>query len=139
MGQATYIHLAPEADLPSLGHTSPARVVVIVEADVTPNWQSEVSHWLMKFGCLYMLAWGKGCSTWDDSVDLANIEEFKFEEIPESKFVMTTWHQSEPLSEVFWFAKNNAFHPSVELERTVLLHISSRPREPELLQAYAEA
>jgi len=139
MGSATYIHLSPEADLPSPESTSPARVIVIVEADVTPNWQAKVSHWLVEAGCLYMLAWGNGCSTWDDSVDLANINQFKFEEIPESKFVMTTWHQNEPLNEVFWFAKNNAFHPSVQLERTVLLHISSRPRGPELLEGYAEA
>lgn len=119
--------------------TSPARVVVIVEADVTPEWRSAVSRWLIDGGCLYMMAWGTDCSAWDDTVDFANMEQFDFEEIPNDKFVMTTWHPNEPLSESFWFAENMAFHPTVELERTVLLHIATQPREDALLQAYAEA
>ena len=114
-------------------------MVVVVEAEVSPDWQSIVSNWIVGSGCLYMMAWGVECSSWDDSVDIANLEEFKFGEIPEDRFVMTTWHADEPLAEVFWFSKNNAFHPTVELQRTVLLHISAENREHELLAAYAEA
>ncbi|SPP63832.1 conserved hypothetical protein [Nitrospira lenta] len=52
---------------------------------------------------------------------------------------MTTWHESEPMEEVFWFSKNIAFHPTVKLGRTVLVHISSRNKHDELLKAYADA
>jgi hypothetical protein len=69
---------------------------------------------------------------------MANIEQFDFGEIPEDRFVMTTWHTKESLGEVFLFCKNNAFHPTGELERTVLLHISEN-REGELIKAYTDA
>jgi hypothetical protein len=86
-----------------------------------------------------MMAWGTKCSTWDDSVDIANLEQFDFGEIPDDSFVITTWHADEPLNEVFWFSKNNAFHPTVDLKRTVLLHIAEVDREAELIKSYADA
>lgn len=135
---ATYLHLLPEStDFFNSLPESPSRVVVIVEAPVTPTWQHAVSRWLVEGGCLYMMAWGLDCSSWDDSVDMANLEMFDFEPIPEERFVMTTWHEEDPLQEVFWYAKNLAHHPMVEVESTVLLHISAQPREAELLAAYA--
>jgi hypothetical protein len=84
-----------------------------------------------------MMAWGAGCSSWDDSVAMANIEAFNFGDIPRDRFVMTTWHLDEPLDKVFWYSKNLAVHHAVEIQRTVLLHISARSRGPELLAAFA--
>ena len=135
----SYLQLKPEAALPAISSATPARMVIVVEAAVPAEWQSIVSKWIVGAGCLYMMAWGVDCSSWDDSVDMANLEEFMFGEIPEDRFVMTTWHADEPLTEVFWFSKNNAYHPTVELQRTVLLHISDENQEQELLAAYAEA
>ncbi len=80
-----------------------------------------------------MMAWGVNCSQWDDSVDMANIEEFNFGEIPEDRFIMTTWHTDAALAEVFWYSKNNAFHPTVKLKRTILLHICVEDKEREML------
>lgn len=136
---ATYLHLRPGEQPPDNFVQICSRMVVVIEAEVSPGWQTLVSDWIARSGCLYMMAWGKGCSSWDDSVDMANIEAFNFDEIPEDKFIMTTWHEDEPLAEVFWYAKHNAFHPSVELENTVLLHISAEGRARELLGAYAGA
>ncbi len=125
--------------LPKIADLSPFRAVVVVEGEVLPEWQWLVSHWLVRSGCLYMMAWGTHCSTWDDSVDMANMEIFKFGEIPEHRFVMTTWHENEPLQEVFWFSKNSAFYPTVELKNTVLLHISVQNKERKLLTVYAKS
>lgn len=86
-----------------------------------------------------MMAWGENCSSWDDSVDLANIKRFEPAEIPASEFVMPTWHERESMEEVFWFSKNNAFHPTVMLKRTVLVHISLHSKQDELLKAYTLA
>ncbi len=86
-----------------------------------------------------MMAWGNECSSWDDSVDYANLKEFNYEAIPEDKFVLTTWHEDEPLSEVFWFSKNTACHPTVDLQNTLVCHISTNNKEKELLLKYAEA
>ncbi len=83
-----------------------------------------------------MMAWGINCSSWDDSVDMADIERFDFKEIPEDKFVMTTWHSDEPLVEVFWFSKNSAVHPVVDLKQTILVHISATANKEKLLADY---
>ena len=134
-----YVHLAPGAPPPPLASQAPFYAILVIEEAVTPEWQAQVSAWLVQSGCLYMMAWGNGCSLWDDSVDMANLEAFDFGDIPANKDVMTTWHENEPLSEVFWFAKNSAFHPTVELEKTVILHISRNPDKDSLTLAYHEA
>ncbi len=117
----------------------PNQMVVIIEAAVSPEWQSNVSDWIIESGCLCMMAWGLDCGSWDDSVDMALLEKFDFNGTPEECCVMTTWHPDESLKEVFWTAKNGTFLSTVAPESTVLLHISVESREHELLSAYAEA
>ncbi len=112
---------------------------MIVETAVTADWREEVSAWLVKNGCLYMMAWGQDCSLWDDSVDHANLDEFNFGDIPDNRFVMTTWHDKEPLQEVLWFCEHTANHPTVDLDRIVLVHISPIERKSELLGQYHHA
>jgi hypothetical protein len=51
-----------------------------------------------------MMAWGDECSRWDDSVDYANLAAFK------------------SLSEIFWFAEHCAYHSTIDLESTLILH-----------------
>ena len=120
-----YIQLQPGSALPDISDLSPFRSVVVIEESVTPEWRAQVSDWLVKSGCLYMMAWGKECSTWDDSVDTANLEIFNYKNIPDDKFAMTTWHEDELLKEVFWFSKHSADHPEIEISSTLVLHISN--------------
>jgi len=134
-----YVHLVPGKPVPALDSPFPFRAVVVVDGQVTQDWQSLVSDWLVQSGCLYMMAWGFNCSSWDESVDLSNLEIFGYGEIPDDQFVMTTWHADEPLSEAFWFAKNTAFHPTIELKQTVIVHISAEPAADKMLEAYDEA
>ena len=117
----------------------PTRVVLIAEGATSHEFKESVAKELAQGNCLYFMAWGSECEAWHDAVDMENIEQFEFKEIPEERFIMTTWHESEPLSEVFWFCKNSAFHSTVDLKRTVLLHVAPEPREQQLLQQYAEA
>jgi hypothetical protein len=133
-----YLHLTP-GSLPPAIEPLPTRAIVVLDQIVDPAWQDAISQWLIGIGCLYMLAWGPGCSSWDDSVDAANHVPFGDVEIPEAADAMTTWHADEPLSECLWFAKNCATHPLVELERTLIVHVGSAPRRSELLQAFADA
>lgn len=134
----TYLHLEPGSTLPGIT-VEPTRMVVIVAAEVTPGWRSLVSDWIVRSGCLYMMAWGIDCSSWDDEVDWANIDAYGDGEIPEAGFVMTTWHAGMPLEDALWYSKNLATHPVVDLHRTVILDISTVSRSDELLKAYAEA
>lgn len=139
MSTPIYLQILPETSLPDISELSPFRAVVIVEARVSTIWQENVSDWLVQSGCLYMMAWGINSTSWDDSVDMANIERFNFEGVPEDESVMTTWHDSDPLNDVFWFCKQDAVHPTVKLKNTLLLHISAQNREQELVRLYADA
>ncbi len=49
------------------------------------------------------------------------LEVFDFGDIPDSEFVVTTWHENEPLQEDFWFAKEAAHHPTVKLDNILVL------------------
>lgn len=135
----TYLHVAPNGKLPDWHPNAPFRCVVIIQADVSWNWRTTVSEWLVDAGCLYMMAWGAECSRWDDAVDEANLDRFDYGDIPEEKFVMTTWHADAPLHEAFWFAKELATHPTVPLVSTVLLHISATAAETEMLTTFENA
>jgi hypothetical protein len=95
-----YLHLLPESDLPDIADLSPFRMIVLIEEDVSKEWRILVSTWIVKSGCLYMLAWAKECSIWDDLVEWANMQEFNFDGIQEDKFVMTTWHENDPIDDV---------------------------------------
>lgn len=117
----------------------PFRAIVVVEDAVEPEWQSAASKWLVESGCVYMLAWGRECSSWDTSVDLANLQVFEFGQIPDDHFVMTTWHEHEPLSEVFWFAKNCALAATIDIVDTLVFHVSRHDRSEEYAHLYAAA
>lgn len=80
----------------------PFAAVVIIEMDVSDEWRDYVSRWLVQSGCLYMMAWGNECSFWDDCVDRALLQAFDFGDIPDDEFILTTWHDDEPLEEAFF-------------------------------------
>ncbi|WP_341888544.1 hypothetical protein [Variovorax sp. YR752] len=134
-----YFHIQPGATLPNIGYLAPFRAVVIIDEEVSIEWRDDVSNWLVNSGCLYMMAWGLDCSLWDDSVDWANMGQFPFKDIPEDRFVVTTWHAREPLDEVFDFCKRTATHPIVELPQAILLHIARNESAGPMLHAYSRA
>lgn len=128
-----YIHLPPTSSLEQLSIEGPFAAVVTIDANVTPEWRYKVSEWLVKRGCLYMMANGDECSLWDDSVDWANIEAHDFNDIPEDKLVMTTWHEDETLQEVFYFAISSVnFYPRIR--HMLVLDISHESREAEIIK-----
>ncbi len=66
----------------------------------------------------------------------SNIKQFQFGEIPDDQFVMTTWHEKEPIQEVFWYAEHCAVHGSLELKQTYIVHIALQDRATELLDTF---
>ena len=133
-----YVRLTNDSELPSIDSLRPYKAVVVVEIEVTAQRRDAISRWLVNTGCLYMMACGLNCSTWDDSVDLANLGQFNFGEIPEDSFVMTTWHEHDSLGDVFWFAKNSAFHPTIELTNTIIVHLSETDKSMKFKAEYGE-
>jgi hypothetical protein len=134
-----YLHLKPGDAPPPLEVGIPFKAVIVIDSDVTPRWRAQVSDWLVRSGCRYMMAWGQKCGEWESSVDKANIGMFDYGEIPEDKLVMTTRHQAESIQETFWFAERCAMHPSFELERAYVVHIATESRATELLDTFRAA
>ena len=132
MERVEYIHLPAGTSLPSR-KSEPNRTIVIVEQDVSDEWQDAVSHWIVDSGCLYMMAWGRKCSSWDDSVDHATRGKFDNQAVPDEAFVMTTWHEDEPLHEVFFFARLCAFHPTIPLPLLTILDVRAEGRQSAIL------
>ena len=131
-----YVRIAPNEPLPDLIALAPFKAVVVLETDYSSDWQNEVSDWLIKCGCRYMMAWGPNCSSWDDSVDWADLDARDFED-DDDKFVMTTWHENESLEDVFWFSQSCANMSSDDVE--LILHVSSQTREDELLSLFEQS
>jgi hypothetical protein len=136
-----YQLVQPNGPMPTYDGLTPYKAIVAIEAVVERQWQSRMSQWLVESGCLYMMAWGNDCSSWDDSVDYANMEQFDYGEIPDDRNVMTTWHEDETISEVFDFAKRHArpFNDATEFRETVVFHISDVGNQDEFERLYAAA
>lgn len=112
---------------------------MIAELATSQSWRNEIASWLVRSGCLYFIAWGLECEAWHDTVDWTVLEEFNFGNIPDDKFVMTTWHENEPLTEALWFAGHSASHPDIELHETVIVHIALEEQRAATLQRYGES
>jgi hypothetical protein len=136
---ACYFRVAEGEPLPDLEPYAPYRAVVVLESECGSDWQNEVSDRLVRSGCLFMMAWGPGCSSWDDSVDWANLADFDYGDIPDERIVWTTWHERETLDEVFWFAARCASHDHAELRNTILLHVSPKDEAEEMLERFRTA
>lgn len=132
-----YLYLCSEQAFPELV-TKPFRAVIVAEIEVDEVWRNQIAAKLVEVGCLYVVAWGIDCEEWHDSVDWANLEAFDYD-VPDESFVMTTWHNDEPLSEAFWFSGNCASHPDVELYDTIILHISNKEKNADMLQVYRDS
>jgi hypothetical protein len=132
-----YVHLPAGAE-PLTIAPQPCRIVVVIEQEVSSEWQARISKWIVDTGCLYMMAWGTGCSAWHDAVDIAHLEDNDWGEIPDNRFMMTTWHDDEPLEEVFWFCRFSAYHSDIELPTVIIVHIAETPRREEILEIYCK-
>ena len=134
-----YRLLSATGSIPELGALTEFKAVVVVEVPVTKERLASICRELVASGCRYLMAWGSGCSDWEDGMNLVSLETVDSGEIPDDRVVIVTSHPDESLQDVFWFAKYTAMHPCHALDDVVLLHLSSESREEELLAAYADA
>ena len=136
-----YIQLQSKTDLNVLNISkfSPFKAVVIIEEDLEKDRRVQICNWIVDMGCLYMMAWGIECGIWDDIVDEKNCYDFNFKGVPEEKDIMTTWHNNQSLIELFYFSKNLAKHPCIELKNTIIIHVSEEDKFRELMKKYEKA
>ncbi len=134
-----YLHIGHSAELPDISHHAPFKAVVCVEDAPGIEKQREISEWLVTTGCRYVVACGKDCGSWCDSVRKANLAMHDIDTMDERDFVMTTGHPHEPLRAVFRYAKNAAKHPKMKLESCVVLHLGEQNRSAEYELIYRRA
>ena len=103
-------------------------VLIIQEMEVSDEFRSEVSRLLAETNCVWMMAWGLGCSEWDDSVDWANIVKYTPGPIPEESFIVTTWHENETLKETMEFGIGLTDHMGETIETILVLDINATER-----------
>jgi hypothetical protein len=135
-----YLHLHPGQALPSIATETLSRVVVVIDAEVSTDWQDAVSDWIIAYGCRYMMAWGLDCVSWDESVDVAVHRSLAFRETPDDRFVMTTWHANEPLEEALFYCEFCArfSYDDVDLRHALILHIAPEAGEQLMRKSYAD-
>jgi hypothetical protein len=115
---------------------TPYMCIVITSSPTSVKWRNTLSEWLISTGCRYMMAWGEDCGQLHDAVDDANCAKFNYTDIPDQDFIMTTSHESEPLEEVFFFAKFCASQDGMPFEQLLILDVDHINREDELITLF---
>lgn len=78
-----------------------ALLLVIGDAGISADEQWALSQEFVRQGCRYVVCFGHDSSSWDDSVDMVSVmDEVECRPTP---FVMTSWHEREPLADVVQF------------------------------------
>lgn len=78
-----------------------ALLLIVEDESITPEIQTQISSDIVLSNCRYFMCRGHQCSTWDDSVDFACIEQ--------DKDITTTWHENESLEETLFFLASHTF------------------------------
>jgi len=97
-------------------------LLVVADPTITDDERDAVSTEIVRQGCRYAVCTGHQCSRWDDSIDFAFLATSPDFSPPDEKFVMTTWHESEPLDEVaHYFRWNTTFDQYIPEHYLVLI------------------
>ena len=96
------------AELPVSIRLASPRFVCLLAWDAARSSDQElaqVADWLLRSGAVYVCCWGADCERVHDAVDAEDMRRNPTCD----PVVMTTWHTTEPLSEVLWFVLNSAW------------------------------
>lgn len=77
-----------------------ALLLVVADRAITDDERDAVSKEIILQGCRYAVCTGHQCSNWNDSIDHAFLGSSPDFSPPAERFVMTTWHEDEPLEDV---------------------------------------
>ncbi len=114
-------------------------VLLLVDGlGAVPEERATLGGELVRQGCRYAVCAGLESSKWEDAVDWAFVSTDPDFHPPDDRFVMTTRHEGEAVSEVVgWFLRSTAFDDFTPANFLVLL-IGSQPAvEVEIRRAVA--
>lgn len=107
-----YIAVVDELTVPDVSKV-PRPYVLLVAFDVGDIDPTDADRFADEFlavgGCVYVCPWGEECGWLHDVFDQAFIRAVP-EERRDEEFVMTSWHDDEPLDETLWFAVFAAYN-----------------------------
>ncbi len=117
-------------DFANIKLQTPYACLVYSTESVKKEAMEKISDWLISSGCRSAVCAGVDCSIWHDAIDWAYIESDSNHSPSESRFVMTSWHETEALKEIVWFWLMCTFYDDGIFEHYLLLIIG----EPESLE-----
>jgi len=97
-----------------------AALVYIEDTNITVKEQNILSDQIVTSGCRYAVCAGYNCSSWDDSIDMADIKR-NDGEVNDDNLVMTTWHENEPLEDIVFHYLNNTSFGNFVADRLLVL------------------
>jgi hypothetical protein len=137
-GLLSYIHFDGTEPV-GISTTAASKVILLADKSVPDEWMHELCAKIADTACYYFMSWGTNCEEWHDFVDEAHLAFHNYGDIPDEKHMMTTWHDNEPMRDIFWFCKTCAHHLVHELPSTLIIHITDTAKEEEIKRAYISA
>ena len=74
-------------------------ILIITDSDIPVEKRQLIARDIVHSRCRYALTYGHECSLWHDLIDMAYLDA----DLPDEKFLMTTWHDDEPIEDVVDF------------------------------------
>ncbi len=106
-----------------------AALIAVYDNRVTNDNRNKISAALIEQGCRYGVCTGFECSLWDDALDWAYLATDPDYNPPRDRFVMTTWHEDEPLEDtIYYFLKLTVFD-NFKPRNFVVLMLGDGPEE----------
>lgn len=96
-----------------------ALLLVIASPWVSEVQRDRITSDIVSSPCQYALTFGHDCKVWHDVID----ETCVGGGAPEDRFLMTTWHDDEPIEDVIHFLWWNTFYEDFESERLAVVII----------------
>lgn len=84
-----------------------ALLLISVATDTTHTEKDNLTRKIVETRCRYAVCTGHACELWHDYIDEAFVDSAPNFDPPNSRFVMTTWHEDEPVEDVVEFFRWN--------------------------------
>ncbi len=101
-------------------------LLFVDEEQITPEEQERLSDEIVAAGCRYAVCAGHLCSSWDDSIDMADLRRNNME-TNEKTFVMTSWHEDEPVEDIVFHFLNVTWFDDFVPENFMVVVVGGDP------------
>ena len=115
---------------PTLAKKDGLYILILCRGDIDPDWQLEMAKKIALAMPVLAAAWGPGTTSWDDAIDdsaiIGQIEGW----LPKDLFILTTWHDDEPLAETVDFLATNIKYEDAPIDKLLILNMGNTSAKP---------